>query len=96
MVVGVDMVGDSQQAPGCLVDLRLSELNFDRCPAAVPQLEDGIGFDALRLPIVENGGTDRLAIHAEIPDDERLEEQSERCGIAEKAIDPSSQGRRGK
>ncbi len=83
---GIDLGHEPFERSHRFFDSALSELDLDRGPPPVTELDDRIGLGSCRITIVEHFSIERLCIHAQISDHQRLEEQTERAGIAQEPI----------
>jgi hypothetical protein len=82
----IHAIGHRTKLASPSVDVALAELHFDARPCPIAPLHDGIDLRTGAVPKVEHGSTDRLGIHPEVSDHQRLEEVAECDRVPELAF----------
>lgn len=92
----VDDVTELQQRLRPLVDRRWPELDLERGPSPIGELDDCVDFESLVVSVVQHRSAQRLAEHTQVTDDERLEEEPEEVEVLEEPLGSDAQRGDGK
>lgn len=88
---GVDGGSEPEQRLSTFVDEAGTQLDLECGPPTVGELDDGVGFDSVVVAVVEDATVEWLGEHAEVANDERLEEEPEQVQIGEEPLGPGTE-----
>lgn len=88
----VDAVAQPQQLRSRRLDLRSPELDLERSPSPIAQLDDGVCLQAVAVVVVEDLRVVDLGVDAKATDHERLEERPHGVDLTGESVGSGPEG----
>ena len=85
---GIHAPREAQEVRGALLHHFRAQLDLEGGPAAIGGLHFGVHLQGGVVPVLEHDGIERLRMRAQVPHDERLEEEAEEAQVLEEARRP--------